>query len=214
MSLSPFADAAQRLATLRTTGVADRQVRVRPAWRMVAFGRREERLPGFDEAVQVAGRLGYAAVVRPVGGSFVPLDEGSLIVDEFGFSPPGESPQDRYRRHTDILVAGFREWGIDARVGELPGEYCPGRFSVNHAGILKLSGTAQRVVGGAWLVSTVVRVQPADRLHRVTRACADALGVVIDPAVTGSVALVADISIHQAAVDLLRHFEVGGAEGF
>ena len=35
---------------------------------------------------------------------------------------------------------------VDARVGEVPGEYCPGSHSVNARGRVKVVGTAQRMV--------------------------------------------------------------------
>ena len=35
--------------------------------------------------------------------------------------------------------------GLDARLGELAGEYCPGEFSVNLAGRSKVMGVGQRV---------------------------------------------------------------------
>ena len=47
--------------------------------------------------------------------------------------------------------------GVDARVGEVPGEYCPGAYSVNARGRVKLIGTAQRLVrGGALLGASIV----------------------------------------------------------
>jgi octanoyl-[GcvH]:protein N-octanoyltransferase len=208
----PFEGTFERLGDLRAAAVPVRGIRVRRAPRCVAFSRRDQNQPGFADAAAAAERLGYRALVRPVGGTFVPLDDGSLVVDEFGFSPPGEWPQDRYRRHVDTLVDVYRGWGIDARVGELPGEYCPGRFSVNHAGRFKISGTAQRVSGGAWLVSTVVRVHSADPLVLVIHACSDALQAGIDPVLAGSVELVApDLSMDAAARDILRSFVIDGA---
>jgi octanoyl-[GcvH]:protein N-octanoyltransferase len=42
-------------------------------------------------------------------------------------------------------------------VGEVPGEYCPGAYSVNARGQVKLIGTAQRLVrGGALLGASIV----------------------------------------------------------
>ena len=39
--------------------------------------------------------------------------------------------------------------GIDVEVGERPGEYCPGRYSVHLRDGPKVAGLAQRVVSGA-----------------------------------------------------------------
>ena len=54
--------------------------------------------------------------------------------------------------------------GIVARVGELPGEYCAGEWSVNAAGV-KLAGTAQRSIRGASLVTAMLIVEGGARLR-------------------------------------------------
>jgi octanoyl-[GcvH]:protein N-octanoyltransferase len=43
-------------------------------------------------------------------------------------------------------------------VGEVPGEYCPGAYSVNARGRVKLVGTAQRLVRGAALLGASIVV--------------------------------------------------------
>ena len=63
----------------------------------------------------------------------------------------------------------FRGLGVDARLGAVPGEYCPGAHSVNARGTEKLVGTAQRMVPGAWLFSSLVVVGDEDRLRPVSR---------------------------------------------
>ena len=57
--------------------------------------------------------------------------------------------------------------GVDARVGEVPGEYCRGAYSVNAGGRTKLVGTAQRAIRGGALLAGFVTVEGADRLRDV-----------------------------------------------
>ena len=66
---------------------------------------------------------------------------------------------------------------------EIPGEYCPGEYSV-HAqlpasaggGRIKLVGTAQRVVTGGWWFSTGIVVSDSAPLRAVTADVYRALG--------------------------------------
>ena len=59
----------------------------------------------------------------------------------------------------------FRRLGVDARVGEIPGEYCPGAYSVNARGVKKLMGVGQRLVPSAAHVGGVVVVNGANRVQ-------------------------------------------------
>ena len=65
---------------------------------------------------------------------------------------PEERPTRGTRRalRADRRVAGLGlgRLGVDARVGEVPGEYCPGAFSVNARGRIKLAGVGQRLISG------------------------------------------------------------------
>ena len=76
----------------------------------------------------------------------------------------------------------------DARVGEVEGEYCPGEFSVNARGRVKLIGAAQRIIRGAWLLSSVVVVDGAETLRAVLEDVYAALGLEWDPGTVGAVA--------------------------
>ena len=55
---------------------------------------------------------------------------------------------ERFERTAARIARALAGLGVDARVGEVPGEYCPGRYSVNACGVSKLAGIGQRVVAG------------------------------------------------------------------
>lgn len=208
-----FAHVAPTLARLGARGQPTRLLRIWRPPRAIAFSRRDERQPGFARAAEAAHELGFAAAVRPVGGTFAPVHEGSLVVDEFGVTEGPEWPNERFDRHAALLADVFRSYGIDARVGEVPGEYCPGSHSVNRAGIAKLSGTAQRVAGGAWLVSSVVQVGSVDALRDVTTRVAEALDAHVDVSATGALAdTVAGLSPGDVAPRIAERFRDSGVD--
>jgi hypothetical protein len=77
---------------------------------------------------------------------------------------------------------------VDARVGEVPGEYCPGEYSVNAGGSLKLMGVGQRIVNGAAHVGGVLVVSDSARVRDALAPVYAALGISWRPESAGSVA--------------------------
>ena len=123
----------------------------------VAFSRREERLPGFAEAAAEARAFGYVPVIRPAGGRMVALDTDWVVIDHIApVKDRSRSHREVYLEYGDILARVLREFGVDARVGSVPGEYCPGDYSVNARAAVKIVGTAQRVSRGARLFSASI----------------------------------------------------------
>jgi octanoyl-[GcvH]:protein N-octanoyltransferase len=174
----------------------------------VAFGRRDSFLPGFHGAVAAARGRAFTPVVRGAGGRAAAYDEGCLVVDLI--MPAADSMtgiQARFSGEAELQARALRGLGVDARVGEVPGEYCPGEFSVNARGKTKLIGAAQRIVRGAWLLSSVVVVEPAAGIRAVLVDVYRELGVDWDPATTGSVAdEVPGVSIDAVSAALLAEY--------
>ena len=155
----------------------------------VAFGRRDAFLSGFPEAAAASRRRGFTPVIRGAGGRAAAYDEGCLVLDEI--MPSGHSMSavhERFSAEARRQAAALRRLGVDARVGEVPGEYCPGEFSVNARGQVKLIGAAQRIIRGAWLLSSVVVVEGAAGLRAVLEDVYGALGLEWNPETTGAVA--------------------------
>jgi octanoyl-[GcvH]:protein N-octanoyltransferase len=82
----------------------------------------------------------------------------------------------------------LRKLGVDARVGEIPGEYCPGEYSINARGRTKLVGVGQRIIKGASHIGGVIVVDGAERIRDVLVPVYDALGLDWEPDTAGSVA--------------------------
>ena len=96
--------------------------------------------------------------------------------------------RERFANDAGWQAEALRGLGVDARVGEVPGEYCPGEFSVNARGRVKLIGGAERIVRGSWLHSSVVVVESAGPIRLVLTDVYAALGLDWDPGTTGAVA--------------------------
>jgi len=157
--------------------------------RVVAFGKRDVVAPGFEAAVAAAHAQGFGAVERLGGGRAAVFHEATLVT---GLAIPDPDPRPgiaaRFDSAAEIMAAAFRRLGVDARVGEVPGEYCPGDRSVNAAGARKLAGAGQRLIAGGTHVGCVVVVDHAALVNRVLEPVYGALGLAFAPAATGALA--------------------------
>lgn len=163
-----------------------RVLRPRPT---AAFSRRDSLAPGYADAEAAAAAHGFAPVIRPAGGRLAAYHREALVLD---LTAPRPAPHDgnraRFATAAAALADGLRELGVDARPGEVPGEYCPGEFSVNARGATKLVGTAQRLTRHGYLFSVVVLVGDPEPVRAVLAAAYPLLGLEWDPATVGSVA--------------------------
>ena len=161
----------------------------RPSWPMLVFGRRDTRLPGFAAAVEAGRSRGFAPAVRATGGRAVAYTEQSVVLDLVRSEVGAVGQQEaRFVRIGGQLVELLRGLGVDARLGDVPGEYCPGAHSVNARGTAKLVGTAQRVVRDAWLFSALVQVDDAERVAECLDPVYRALEQPFDPRSVGAIA--------------------------
>ena len=179
---------ARALVIDARVGQVEESLRIyRPAAPVVVFGRGDTRLPGFRAAVDAARAAGFEPVVRATGGRAVAYTSAALVVDHARHEPGSIGGQDsRFASFGEMFVDLFRGFGVDARLGAVPGEYCPGAHSVNARGVEKLVGTAQRMVPGAWLFSSLVVVGDEDRLRPVLAEVYRCLGQDFDDSSVGS----------------------------
>lgn len=159
------------------------------AARTAAFSRRDSLLPGYAQAERAVAALGFAPVIRPVGGHLAIYDEGSLVLHLCAPHPqPRAHIQSRFVLLGDAIASALRGLGVDARLGPVPGEYCDGKFSVNDAGRAKLAGTGQRIVGGGYLFSAVVMVRSSVAITQALTEAYGLLGLDFAPESVGAVA--------------------------
>jgi octanoyl-[GcvH]:protein N-octanoyltransferase len=187
----PALDAAVSRATMRrvAAGELPETLRLARPGRVVAFAKRDALAPGYARAVTAARGAGFGSIVRLAGGRAAVFHEGTL---ELAHAVPDPDPRRgihaRFETTAELIADALRGLGVDARVGEVPGEYCPGRFSVNAGGARKLAGIGQRVISGGAHVGTVLVVDDPTAVRRVLEPVYRALELDWDPATVGAVA--------------------------
>lgn len=152
----------------------------------LAFGRLDVRREGFDRAVQAARRHGFEPIVRLAGGEAAAYHPSTLIFEQIVAGPGALSgTRERFAATASLLCEALTALGVAARVGELPGEYCPGAYSIGVAGT-KVVGTAQRVVRDAALTSSVIVVGGGAPVRAVLVDVCAALARDWDPSTAGA----------------------------
>ncbi len=164
-------------------------VRIHRPGREVAFGRQDVASHGYETATEAARSAGFAAVERLAGGRAAVFHEGTIAIARAYSDPqPPKRTYARFEEMSEVIANALRSLGVGAQVGEVPGEYCPGAYTVNARGQKKLAGIGQRMIrGGAHLGGVVVAsggTEIADVLDPVYRS----LDLDWDRTTSGSVA--------------------------
>jgi octanoyl-[GcvH]:protein N-octanoyltransferase len=156
---------------------------------MVAFGKLDLASPGYPDAAHAARAGGFEAVKRLAGGRAAVFHENTIAFAWAGSARDTWSgTHERFRNVAGIVERALRRLGVDARVGEVPREYCPGDYSVNARGQTKLAGIGQRLIKGAWHIGGVIVVREGERVRDILVPVYEALGLDWDPATAGAVA--------------------------
>lgn len=149
-----------------------------PSAPTVAFTARDLRSPGIERATAIARAHGFAAGTRSPGGKMVAYDSGAVVVDHLAATsasnPSGSALFSAHATHHARVLGSLGS--LDTRVGEVPGEYCPGEYSVNVGGVVKVLGSAQRIVRQGSLFSTVIQVELSTAVREVITEVSAALG--------------------------------------
>jgi lipoate-protein ligase A len=154
---------------------------------VVAFSVLDRARPGFREAVAAAEAVGWGSILRLAGGRAAVFHSETIA---FAWCVPDPEPRGAIAARFDwiagVVARALRSLGADARVGAVPGEYCPGDHSVNARGRIKLMGVGQRLVKGAAHVGGVIVVREAARVRDVLVPVYAAMGVDWDPTTAGA----------------------------
>jgi octanoyl-[GcvH]:protein N-octanoyltransferase len=164
-------------------------VRIHRPGREVAFGRQDVASPGYQAATEAARAAGFAAVERLAGGRAAVFHEGTIaIARAYGDPQPPKRTYARFEEMAELIAAALEGLGVDARVGEVPGEYCPGAYSVNARGTTKLAGIGQRMIRGGAHMGGVVVASGGREIADVLVPVYEALELDWEPSTSGSVA--------------------------
>jgi octanoyl-[GcvH]:protein N-octanoyltransferase len=135
---------------------------------MVAFGRQDVVGARYPAAVRAARESGFEAIERLAGGRAAVFHECTLAI---AHARADDEPQahiySRFEEWSGLIAAALRRLGVDAGVGEVPGEYCPGGYSVHAGGRIKLAGIGQKLVKGAGHLGGVLVVGDSARVRDV-----------------------------------------------
>lgn len=207
----PAFDTAVSRALLHAVGEGrePESLRLHTPGEVVAFSILDRAKPGFQAAVAAAQREGFQAVLRLAGGRAAVFHRQTL---SFSWCVPARDARRGIRQRFEavgrVIAEAFRDLGVDARVGAVPGEYCPGEHSVNARGKTKLMGVGQRVVRHAAHVGGVVVVAGAPRIRQVLVPVYREMGLRFDPASVGSLSdEVGGISVADVAGALRSAFQ-------
>lgn len=153
-----------------------------------AFAPRDTTLPAYPEAAAAMRRLGFTPAERRAGGQLAVYDSSALIIDLIA---PHEEPRnfmkERFAQFSAALAGALKHFGIDARIGQVAGEYCPGDYSVNAGGKLKLAGLAQRIGRRGYHMGAVISVEPSSAAKQAVATAYDMLGFPFAPESFGAV---------------------------
>ncbi|MGH2960959.1 MAG: lipoyl protein ligase domain-containing protein, partial [Solirubrobacterales bacterium] len=131
---------------------------------------------------------GFEPIVRLAGGRAAVYHPGTIALSEAVPDPrPAGHTHARFERVAETCATALRGLGVDARVGEVPGEYCPGAYSVNARGRSKLVGIGQRIISGGAHLGVVIVVRDSAAVRDALVPVYAALGLEWDPATAGSV---------------------------
>jgi lipoate-protein ligase A len=163
-------------------------IRIHRPGNEVAFGRQDLASPHYEAAAEAARAAGFAAVERLAGGRAAVFHSGTIAIARAYADP--QPPKRTYARFEEMaaqIAGALRALGVDARVGEVPGEYCPGAYSVNARGAVKLSGIGQRMIRGGAHMGGVVVASGGGDVARALKPVYEALELEWDPATSGDV---------------------------
>ncbi len=152
-----------------------------------AFAPRDTTLPPYPAAAAAMQALGFAPAERRAGGALAVYDSHALVID---LVAPHDDPRqhviERFRLFSAAIAEALGRFAIDARVGEVAGEYCPGDYSVNASGTVKLAGLAQRIGRKGYHLGAVISVEPSDKAKLAVAAAYSIMGFDFAPETFGA----------------------------
>lgn len=171
------------VSTASETGEPGLRVWYPPA--QVAFGPRDQARDGYQAARNATIDCGSQPSERETGGRPVAFTGDVLAFVRAEPADPTEPGIDRRYEETMVaLETTFEGIGVEARRGEPPATWCPGRYSLSADG--KLAGLAQRIRREVAIVAGAVVVRDADAVADVLGPVYDALGLPFAPDSVGS----------------------------
>lgn len=163
-------------------------LRISRPGRALAFGRRDVVSPGYRAASITAAERGFPGIERISGGRATAYTDRTVVL---GFTIPTREPArtttSRFEWVSSLVADSLVAMGAPAGVGEIEGEYCPGRYSVNLGGEVKVAGIGQRMIPGAAHVGVVLTIGGSRELREALMPVYRELGLEWLPGTAGAV---------------------------
>jgi octanoyl-[GcvH]:protein N-octanoyltransferase len=175
-----------RLATLQPgdAGIL-RLRRPRPT---AAFSPQDTTHVDYVQIKERARASGFEPIERGTGGRLTMFDECALAITLLApHVEPHAHTIRRYEIFSGAIATALQSLGIDARIGELPNEYCPGKFSINAEGRVKLVGIAQRMNRRCVQMGAIIAVARSDKACDAIAEAYRSMGLLFDPMTYGAI---------------------------
>jgi octanoyl-[GcvH]:protein N-octanoyltransferase len=153
-----------------------------------AFSPQDTAHPAYERIKALARARGFEPIERGTGGRLTLFDENALAITIVSpHATPHEHTMRRYELLSLALARALISLGIDARVGELRDEYCPGKYSVNAEGRIKLVGVAQRMNQRCVQMGAIVSVTRSEAALAGLAEAYAAMGLAFNPDTYGAI---------------------------
>ena len=153
-----------------------------------AFSPQDTTHPDYEQVKEQARARGFEPIERGTGGRLTLFDEHALGITIIApHSEPHQHILKRYEILSAAIATALQNLGIDARVGELSNEYCPGKYSVNAGGRIKLVGVAQRMNQRCLQMGAIISVTRSDWACTGIEEAYRAMGLNFDPKTYGAI---------------------------
>lgn len=163
-------------------------LRLRRPQPTAAFSPQDTTHPDYERIREQARANGFEPIERGTGGRLTMFDEQSLAITLiFPHAEPHAHTIRRYEIFSGAIAAALTKLGIDARVGELQNEYCPGKFSINAEGRVKLVGIAQRMNRRCVQMGAIIAFARSDKACDAIAEAYQSMGLAFDPMTYGAI---------------------------
>ena len=185
----PVMDTAISSAILKqvSDGILGETFRIYTPKRTLALAPRDIRDPNYQKALKSAVAKNFVPVKRLTGGRAAVFHEGTI---GFAWTIPDSNPrfnvEMRFKSISYLVKKSLCDLGFDARIGEVKGEYCSGKFSVNLNGNIKVMGVGQKLATRASHIGGVIVVKNSKLTQSILIDVYKDLEIDWDPQTVGS----------------------------
>jgi octanoyl-[GcvH]:protein N-octanoyltransferase len=193
----------QKLASLAPGDEAI--IRFRRPRPTAAFSPQDTAHVNYARVKELARDHGFQPIERGTGGRLTMFDEHALAITIiWPHADPHQHMMRRYEIFAGAIAGALAKLGIDAQIGELSNEYCPGKFSINAGGHVKLVGIAQRMNRRCFQMGAIIAVDRSDKACSAIAEAYRAMALPFDAKTYGAIGeLVPQVTYDQVKSNMI-----------